>query len=316
MRPSYFHGGFSLAEVLVAIVIGLFLTAGIVQVFVANKQTYRFNEALARMQENGRLAMELMASDLRMADFWGCAPRDSVTNLNPGGFVTVGLSGTNGSNGAADTITLAGATGAGLRLSGTLATPTANILLDASVTGDNDCTPKFRVGEICGAGDTVLVSDCEKADIFTVTDIGNSSGNFLGHAVALSKLYGGNASVFSARTAEYSIAISKGQPSLGVKENGGNWRPVVEGVQDLQIAYGKDTDGNGAADEYASAAGGGAAWFDNVVSVRVAFLLQSTETGLADSPQQVQFNGQTITCPDRRLCQVMTGTITLRNRIK
>ncbi|MEE9358350.1 MAG: hypothetical protein V3U62_08730, partial [Sedimenticolaceae bacterium] len=64
--------GAGLVEIMVAIAIGLFLVAGIGQIFVSSKQTYRVTEASSRLQENGRFAMIIMAEDIRMAGFRGC----------------------------------------------------------------------------------------------------------------------------------------------------------------------------------------------------------------------------------------------------
>ncbi len=61
--------GFSLISMMVAMVIGLILTAAAIQVFVVNQQTYRINEALARIQENARFAMNLLARHIRMAGY-------------------------------------------------------------------------------------------------------------------------------------------------------------------------------------------------------------------------------------------------------
>lgn len=61
--------GLSLVELMVALVISLFLTAGVIQLFIGSKQTYRFHDALSRLQENGRLALDTMAADIRMAGF-------------------------------------------------------------------------------------------------------------------------------------------------------------------------------------------------------------------------------------------------------
>jgi len=64
------HGcGFSLVEILVALVLSLLLIGGIIQLFLGSKQTYRFHDALSRVQENGRLALDTMARDIRMAGF-------------------------------------------------------------------------------------------------------------------------------------------------------------------------------------------------------------------------------------------------------
>ena len=65
--------GISLVEIMVALAVGLFLTAGVVQIFLGNKQSYRVAEASARIQENARFAMEFIAIDTRMAGYQGCA---------------------------------------------------------------------------------------------------------------------------------------------------------------------------------------------------------------------------------------------------
>lgn len=64
--------GFSLVEIMVALGISLFILAGIGYVYISSKQTYRTQEQLARLQENGRLAFEYLARDIRVAGYWGC----------------------------------------------------------------------------------------------------------------------------------------------------------------------------------------------------------------------------------------------------
>lgn len=64
--------GFSIVEILIGLVLGLFLGTGIIQLFIANKQTYRFQEEASRMQENGRFALEVLTNSIRMAGFTGC----------------------------------------------------------------------------------------------------------------------------------------------------------------------------------------------------------------------------------------------------
>lgn len=61
--------GFSLVEIMVALLLGLFLISTVIQLFVNSKEAYRFQNALSRIQENGRLAMESMATDIRMAGY-------------------------------------------------------------------------------------------------------------------------------------------------------------------------------------------------------------------------------------------------------
>src|SRR6056297_2065090 len=73
--------GFSLVELMVAITLGLLLTAGMVQLFSSSRLTFQTNDALARVQENGRFAMELLKRDLRQAGERGfCAGRLEINN--------------------------------------------------------------------------------------------------------------------------------------------------------------------------------------------------------------------------------------------
>lgn len=64
--------GFTLVELMVAMVIALIITIGVVQIFTANRATYQLDEGLARAQENGRFAMEFLTQDIRHAGYLGC----------------------------------------------------------------------------------------------------------------------------------------------------------------------------------------------------------------------------------------------------
>lgn len=72
--------GLTLVEIMVAMTLGVFITAGILQLFISSRQTYRSQEALSRLQENGRFAIDFMARDIRMAGFRGCASGSSNDN--------------------------------------------------------------------------------------------------------------------------------------------------------------------------------------------------------------------------------------------
>ena len=74
--------GFTLVEVMVALVISSILMLGVIQIFSASKQSSKVNEALARVQENARFAMESILTDLRNAGYVGCSP-DLNSFVNP-----------------------------------------------------------------------------------------------------------------------------------------------------------------------------------------------------------------------------------------
>lgn len=64
--------GLSLIEILIALAIGSLLVLGLVEVFAASRTSYQLSTGLARVQENGRFAMEYLQRDLRMAGHLGC----------------------------------------------------------------------------------------------------------------------------------------------------------------------------------------------------------------------------------------------------
>ena len=63
--------GFSLVELMVAMVISLILLGGISQIFFSSKKSFTIQDALGRQQENGRYAIVTMSADLRRAGYRG-----------------------------------------------------------------------------------------------------------------------------------------------------------------------------------------------------------------------------------------------------
>lgn len=82
MRSSIPNGrrqsGVTLIELLVTLVIGLVLMAGVVSIFVANRTTFNIQEELAHLQENGRFAIQMIERDLLASGFRGCKSRLGV----------------------------------------------------------------------------------------------------------------------------------------------------------------------------------------------------------------------------------------------
>lgn len=63
--------GFTLIELMVAVVIFSIIMTAVAALYINSSRGYNEDEKYARMQENGRYALNLIASDLVMADFWG-----------------------------------------------------------------------------------------------------------------------------------------------------------------------------------------------------------------------------------------------------
>ena len=324
------QSGVTLVEVMIAMLIGVFLMGGLLQVFSSSRQTYRVHEATSRMQESGRMALEVLARDIRMADFWGCAsdPSTFVNNLDSTGtgyvdFLSGGVVGIEGASGAPDSLILRGGIDSNLNVQ-----PPYGPQASANIK----VPPDSGLEQF----DIVFVSDCEAGDIFQITNAepdtsgtvvhntGNGSpGNYNAtnpgcpgaNAHCLSKVYGADASLMLTVETSYSIGMgSEGQPALFR-----NGLEYLDGIENLQILYGEDLDppgtaGFGIANYYVPA--DQVANMENVISIRLAVVARSYDDNLTGGANQ-NYNlfGTTIAAPDKRLRQVYTSTIAVRNRL-
>ncbi|WP_434703951.1 prepilin-type N-terminal cleavage/methylation domain-containing protein [Pseudomonas sp. Z1-12] len=64
--------GFGLIELMIALVLSLIVILGVVQIFIAAKNTYVSQNAAAVMQEDARFALSKMVQEIRMVGMFGC----------------------------------------------------------------------------------------------------------------------------------------------------------------------------------------------------------------------------------------------------
>jgi len=69
--PLKSQPGFTIIELMVAMAIGLIVSAAVAALFIQSKSSYIQNDAIGIMQENGRYALKVLADDLVMVDYWG-----------------------------------------------------------------------------------------------------------------------------------------------------------------------------------------------------------------------------------------------------
>ncbi len=325
--------GLGLVELMIAMVIGLVLIGGVIQIFASNKQGYITHEALSRIQENGRYAMEIMSRNVRMAGFTGCAALDTaepniIANNPPQGGLTASTavlgheyngsswtpsysgtppSGAGGVVAGSDLINVNRGADCGAYLVGNMATDNANL----QINDDNTCN--FQ------ADDVLIISDCASTDIFRASSVSSGASKItIAHANnvntsnRLSKAYGEDARIFKLSTYDYYVALNaSSEPSLYVREDNVE-SELVEGVEDMQITYGLDTDGDRAVDSYVDADASGLDWSE-VVSVRIQLGLRSISDNIAINSSTYSFNGANET--NRRLRKNMRATIGVRNRL-
>jgi len=348
--------GITLVEMLVAMVIGLILAGGIYQVFVGSSESYQLNTQLARVQESGRFAMQLLRQEIRGAGYLGCAQDvDAYTSLlNNSNFylfefnnAIYGLEAT-GNNTWADNSQ--GFTQAQLGTQLAIDTPLSgsDIVVIRGVFGGNitmytEMPPPLADMKVANAAgiindnDILMISDCSHASVFQVSSFNPNNGNLVyntgGNYVLGDAGFPGNATkilghdykigaeIVRIRSAVFFIRLNPGnQPALYMKEGVAPAVELVEGVESMQIRYGEDTNNDGTVDTYVNANQVGN--WERVRSVRIGLLLRSTaEAGrgpVDNNVYDVSGDGNDDFGPvgDRRLRLVMSGTVGLRNRLR
>lgn len=73
-----FAKGFGLVEIMVALVLGLVVVLGVIQIFLASKNTYVTQNASARMQEDARFALSKLMQEIRLTGMYGCLKFDTT----------------------------------------------------------------------------------------------------------------------------------------------------------------------------------------------------------------------------------------------
>jgi len=179
----------------------------------------------------------------------------------------------------------------------------------------------------------LMIADCAGADIFRATGVTESGGDTqIEHTTTstippglLSRRYGADSVVMEFATHTYFIADtgrvnSYNQPITALyRYDGGDAIPqeLVDGVEDLQVQFALDTDGNGVVDDYQDP--GGVTDWSEVMAVRVSLLLNSVEGASAtEAPFTFFPNGTGPVTPasgDLRLRQEFTALVSVRNSV-
>ena len=90
-RSARRHAGFSLIELMVALLLGLLVAAGIITVFTSTSSSNRAQNQLARLQEEGRFAVNRISDDLSLANGQYCSNSGGNAHLASGGQYLDGL---------------------------------------------------------------------------------------------------------------------------------------------------------------------------------------------------------------------------------
>ena len=344
MMPFTKQRGFSLVELMVAMTIGFVILAGIGYLYLESRQSFRSMDNLSRMQESARYALEVVSRDIRMAGYRGCASSSGgfYNTLNKGtesGYnFGLPINGYNGS-GAGWSPALPSDTG-GLSGLQVLAGTDAIILRGAigggaTVTaqpGNSSSDLKVTVPNDLAINDIVMVTNCVAATVFQVTNLNvNGAGQNVVHNVGVGSP-GNNSKdlvenystsggeIIKMQSKSYFIRNgASGRPALWQFDNykapgGDNPAEIAEGVENMQILYGIDANGDGAVDAAGYTTADAVADWNQVAAVRISLLLAGNDDNVASSNQKYNYNGALVTAGDQRLRQVFTTTVSVRNR--
>lgn len=320
--------GLSLVELMVAITISLLLLAGVIQIFVSSRQTYTLQDGMSRLQENARYALERISQDISRSAYLGCADTAELAQDNAisnnlsnqaGGYnFATAISGTEGTGvDNTDTLVVRYGTTGGIRL-------LLRFNIDENTLQINSADPNYDLLE---QYDLLTVSDCESATVFMITNDPTGSNGFIEYATGVTAPDGPNrgqsnstsdvkfayapsslgsgstsvASAFRTSVATYLVGASTSGigNSLYVNSIEAN-NELIQGVDDFQVLYGVNDDGDLGADRYVNANNVVTATTDwnDVVSLRIRLDLNTVD------PVQ---GGNTIG-------KSFTTTVRLRNR--
>lgn len=174
--------GITLVELMIALMLGLLVTAAAITVFASNRMTYQATETLGRVQENARIAFELMARDVREAGGNPCVNNLPVANVlnSPANHWTTGLQGwgnavlgVDGDFPSDEPANRVAGTDAIQLISG------GERVLTVSLhdTGSHEFTLNAAHG--FSAGDLILVCNARQASVFQAS---SAAGSTIGHS--------------------------------------------------------------------------------------------------------------------------------------
>lgn len=337
------QAGLTLVELMIALVLGLIIVAGVIQLFLSSKQAYRLQESMSQVQETGRYALEVMSRDIRQAGYKGGCGRDVPLNIildetedsydelvfdlnRP----LVGWDDTAGDladqldsyvPGTDVLIVKHAASDAGVTASGNTPANAANINL-AHASG----IPQ---------GTLIVIGDAEGCDLFQNASNANAQnlnrgapgnkkpGNKKAGDVNFSKSYSGDLHIRTLSSTVYYLgerddgntALFRLSYALGSGDSELTPEILAPGILDMQIRYGVDTNGDFRINEYERA--DVITDWSTVRSVRLSLLARGAEDHVMDKPVKLAFDGGTFEAPagDRRLYQVFTTTIAIRNQL-
>ena len=249
--------GFTLVELMIALVITLILLAGISQVFLSSKKSFTIQDSLARQQENGRYVLDTLAQDLRRAGYMGSLEGITVASGTEGEVTENGTCVGNDNTwgrmlgsrvyGMNDTNTshLSGATYACIPDADYLRGDTLVVRYQAPWIVGGLTTPNFEDDRL------YLRSSLSMVTLFKGKDEADLSNGLAGSQGRTAELV---ARAYYVGPSASGTCEGAAVPALFRESLDANGRPVAEeiayGIDNFQVRYGVDLNGDGSVEQY------------------------------------------------------------------
>lgn len=276
MKKTINQKGFSLIELMIGIVIGLFITGVVIALFTQSKRNYNQDEEIARLQENGRYALQVISRDLALAGFLGNVQiaDDVVVNLPPNAPCGINW------HDAAESPLLTPIKVFDVSYPSCIpASSGSQALVIKHAKGSPTTSP--------GIGNLILSSNGKDGSLYvtstTATDPAYQYWDFLVHAYYIGdEDNDGIPGLYRKRI------IADSTTSLSIANDG----ELVPGVQDFRVTFGLDSSGDdGIADTYTMSPT--AAELATAVSARLDLLVRSTNADISYTNDKTYFVGST-----------------------
>jgi len=298
-RRCQHQQGMSLLEILIAMSLSLILMAGVFHILSSSKRTYGLQTEVAGLQENARFLVDEMNYSLRMGGYFGCS------GYPPPGMTQQPFTGSTDGQATATKLRVATKDAQQnyvLSAKQTTKNVPGSDILSLSFLGEQIKLPNWSPSTITTefakttnvivfdandsiipkVGSNIVISDCGGSDSYTVKSV-NPGAFTITLNQTLQRPYRWPVEVFNTATQTRYEVVALDKNSDGDADDSEDGfglfrftseKPTgelfIEGVENMQLRYGIDTDSDGAANRYDSLPGAG-----KVVSVRITLLMRT-----------------------------------------
>jgi type IV pilus assembly protein PilW len=230
-RLAFRQRGLTLVELMIGIALSLLVILAVISLFSGSRASYRHQESFSAVQESGRIALEVLTRDVRMAGYPGCGNLGFMDHRSDdvafpadarfGNDVAVG--------GDAAQITVVRGSA-------------ENASVVVSPAGNQIQVDNLNLLGAVAAGDRLLLSDCVFTEVLTVAAV---AGNVVTATADLSRQYRPGTRVMRLERITFSVSAQN--------ELLRNGQPIAAGVNNLAFQYGIPAAGTRSVSNYTSA---------------------------------------------------------------